>query len=104
MVNSETVGSVTQAAGIMVCSIFFYMVYLIALGPVVDTFVFSLAGSLDLSPWGEARMMDVIIFGTWWYHLIKLSIIIIVIWFFIFIIKRWRYNRQVDEYDWFEKV
>ena len=104
MVDTEMVGSVTQAAGIMICSVFFYMVYLLVLGPVVDAFVYSLAGSLDLSPWGEAQMMNVTIFGAWWYHMIEFAVIIIVVWFFIFIIKRWRYNRQVDEFDWFEKV
>lgn len=102
--NTQTINSTTQAAAVLITSIFFYMILTISVGPVVDIFVYEIAGVLPLSATAQGWMNDIILFGSWWFHLIKLMIVIMIVWFFIFILKRWRYNRQVDEFDWYERM
>ncbi len=102
--NLESISSTTQAAGVLITSFFFYMMLTLTVGPVVDVFVYDVAGIMPLSMTAQGWMQDIILFGTWWYHLIKFMVVILIVWFFIFILKRWRYNRQVDEFDWYERM
>lgn len=100
MANVE---SVSQAGALLIGSIIFYMIALLGLGAVVDLFVYDVAGELSYSPMAQVWLGDIIIYGQWFYFIVKALIAIVVLWFFIFIIKRHRYNRQRDEYDWYDR-
>lgn len=89
--------SVTQAAVILINYTVFYFIILLGLGPVVDCFVYDIALDLPLTPWGQEMMQEIIIFGQWFYWVLKAILAMVVLWVFIYIIRRHRYTRELDE-------
>lgn len=78
-----------------------YLIILIGIGPVIDMFVFEVAPSMDLCPWAQKLMNEILVFGHWFYILIKLAIALLILWFFLSVFQRYRYIRREDEYDFY---
>lgn len=91
--------TLTQAAIILINYIVFYFIILLALGPVVDLFTIEVPTMVPLSPWGQKMMGEFIIYGIWFYWVLKAILALVILWFFIYIIRRHRYTREGDEYD-----
>lgn len=95
--------STTQAAAMMICSLFVYMVLEMTLGPCIDMLVYIFGTEIPLTPLGQRWMSEILPFGSWTHHLIKFLMAVTVVWFFVFIIRRIRYQSQPDEYDFYKQ-
>lgn len=86
----------TQALVISAIGVFVMLVVTIAVGPVVDEFVI-LGGSFELTPWGQRLMGEFMVYGEWFYIMIKIVAIVFLAYPFIYTVRRHRYQRREDE-------
>jgi len=88
----------TKALVVSLIGILVLLFTVFSLGPVVDTFVYE-AGAFPLSNWGQDMMPHVLIYGEWFYLIIKIVGFILCIYPFIYLFKRHRYTRDEDGFD-----
>jgi hypothetical protein len=94
--------TLVQQAMTVISAILMYIIILVGVGPVVDMFVYEIIPEMDLLPWAQKMTNEFLIFGQWFYLLIKLAMAFVVLWFFLVIFQRYRYIRQEDEYDFYK--
>lgn len=83
--------SLTEAFAVALQNLVFLIIALICLGPVVDLFV-DLAASFELSqPFMKEIMVQMMLFGQWFYYIIVIIGVVYVVYPIIYTIKRHRY-------------
>lgn len=88
----------TQALIISACGILMLIISLIGLGPIVDEFVW-IGGSFELSSWGQQYMPGFMIYGEWFYLVIRILGVMYLIWPFIYLLRRHQYRDLAPEED-----
>lgn len=88
----------TQALVISLIGIVMLLFDVFSLGPVVDTFIVT-AGSFPLTSWGQSMMPHVLLYGEWFYLIIKIIAVVFVIYPFIYLFRRHKYTNDDDMYD-----
>ncbi len=91
----------TQALVIAAVGVFMMLITTIALGPVVDEFIV-LGGSFDLSPWSQGMMGEVMVYGEWFYIMVKVVALTFIAYPFIYTVRRHKYRRPVDDDELWE--
>lgn len=86
----------TQALIISATGVFMMLITTIAVGPVVDQFVV-LGGSFELSPWAQRMMGEVMIYGDWFYIMIRIVALTFIVYPFIYTVRRHKYQRPEQE-------
>lgn len=95
--NSLIHTSMTVLSGIIL-----YLIILMGVGPVLDLFIYEVIPSMELIPWGQHMVTELIEFAHWIYIIIKLSVALLILWFIVAIFQKYRYIRQSDEYDFYK--
>lgn len=72
------------------------IISLVGLGPIVDEFVW-LGSSFPLSTWGQPLMKSSLIYAEWFYIVLRIVGVLTVIWPFIYIFRRHRYQDPEPE-------
>jgi ethanolamine transporter EutH len=95
--NSLVANSMVVISGIIM-----YLIILMAIGPVLDMWIYDVIPMLDMLPWAQKMVNEFIVFAHWIYIIIKLSIALFILWFIVGIFRKYRYIRQEDELDFYK--
>lgn len=95
-------GSLVYNAMVVISGVITYLIILLAIGPVLDMWIYEVIPMLDMIPWAQKMTSEFMVFAHWLYIYIKIIMALLILWFILGIFRKYRYIRQADEYDFYK--